>query len=116
MMANVNFVNRTDFFTTDYDLESEKVARQKLFNEMAREIENCLANGQVNNNTSIWWLESVHRNLDYSMRADFFDLWSDELFAPICYAKQVKTEISEAFIIAFATKGVKGTEITVYEF
>lgn len=116
MMNNVNFVNRNEFFTVDFGVESENVARRKLFNEMVKEIELCLANGKVNNDTSIWWLESVCNNIDYSMRADFFDLWRDELFAPICYAKKLKTEFGEAVIIAFATKGVKGTEITVYEF
>jgi hypothetical protein len=116
----INFIDRTDFFATEYDDPTENFERARLYNKVCEQCttyltanENNLAQGTIKHLANIF--DHLHREVP---RSDFIDLWQDEDNANIVYAQEVITKASGnfAYIVALVGKGFCGYEVTLYEF
>lgn len=116
----INFENRTDFFNTDYESESENIARAKLCDKVRTSIEHYIKNGHADARNTILQVSKIHdhfKHCGYDKQiADFMDLWRDEDYADIVYAEKVYTDHGSAFIVAFVGQSFNGLTVTIYEF
>lgn len=114
----INYENRTDFFTTEYENESENTARAKLYDKVCNAIEQYVKEGKATARNTVLQVSKIHDYFkhNYNHIDGFMDLWRDEDYADIVYANEVHTDHGKAFIVAFVGKEFDNLLVTVYEF